>query len=106
MKAFPGIPEWTQLHPVEKIEAQLSKLIPAVKEELPSSTLPLVGVGYCFGGKYALRLAASSALDAAAAFHPVSRMIIPFLKFTQLESKAEITYLKEPYQSHRGYERY
>jgi dienelactone hydrolase len=74
MHAFPGIPEWTKLHPVAMIDGLLADLAPAVRKELPSG-LPLVASGYCFGGKYVLRLARSSFIDAGAAFHPVSSEI-------------------------------
>jgi dienelactone hydrolase len=75
---------WTKSHPLEKIERLLAGWIPAVKLQLQSPNLRLVGVGYCFGGKYALRLAASSNIDAAAVFHPVSSIgvdVTPIILF-------------------------
>jgi dienelactone hydrolase len=62
------INEWTKKHPQDRIQTLLGSVITSLREESPA--LPLFGVGYCFGGKYAFILA-KGALKAAVAFHPV-----------------------------------
>ncbi len=61
---------WLQSHPFEKVEKLLKEWVSAIKGK--SGDLLTFGTGYCFGGRYVLRLAGSSNVDAAASFHPVS----------------------------------
>jgi dienelactone hydrolase len=66
------IQAWVQRHTHSKIEVLLKDFLLTL---LPPNTLTqkVFAVGYCFGGKHALRLA-SEGLVAAAAFHPVCRV--------------------------------
>lgn len=62
-------PVWLKRHNAARVTQLLTDLV----AELERESSPIVGVGYCFGGKYVLRLAkllAGNQLKAAAAFHP------------------------------------
>ena len=60
--------EWLKKHPHDHIQELLTAVITSLREESPS--LPLLGVGFCFGGKHVFMLA-KWALKAVVAFHPV-----------------------------------
>ncbi|KAL3479230.1 hypothetical protein BJX99DRAFT_255756 [Aspergillus californicus] len=62
------LPRAPEAQPEAEYKAQ-EPLHPQPSNQIPEST-PIVGVGYCFGGKHVLRLAKASAIRAAAAFHP------------------------------------
>ncbi|KAJ4194431.1 hypothetical protein NW759_016526 [Fusarium solani] len=61
------VPQWLQRHPQQQIEELLQGLIDKLRSDHPDQ--PLFAVGYCLGGKYAIRLA-KWAVNAAAIFHP------------------------------------
>lgn len=74
-----ALPDFVNNHPPAKIDKLLADWLAAPELLGSTSGTPRFGVGYCFGGKYVLRLAASSIVDAAAAFHPVSNLISNYL---------------------------
>ncbi|KAK5311794.1 hypothetical protein LTR93_011592 [Exophiala xenobiotica] len=73
-------PAWLQKHSHDRVEMLLRKVVADLKSS-NAAVGGLLGVGYCFGGKHALRLAKEN-LDAAAAFHP---------SFVEPEDCADIT---------------
>jgi dienelactone hydrolase len=68
MKKF-NLDDWLEIHNMDKIEMLLKQCVYAIQQAYPQRSMTLVG--YCTGGKQGLRLASSSAIKAAALFHPV-----------------------------------
>lgn len=60
--------QWTLRHSANHIDDILQGFVPAVREAYPGKKLFVTG--YCYGGKFAIRLS-SWAVKAALAFHPV-----------------------------------
>lgn len=64
---------WLARHTPEKTMPIIEKVLAAVKEEYGDKnytvSLGTYAVGYCFGGKYALRLAATDLIIAGAVAH-------------------------------------
>ncbi|KAJ5773452.1 hypothetical protein N7457_008348 [Penicillium paradoxum] len=57
---------WVKRHSVDRTE----KLVHTVVSSLERGKEKVAAVGYCFGGKYAIRLAGTSFVDVVASFHP------------------------------------
>lgn len=64
---------WLARHTPEKTMPIIEKVLAAIKEEYGDKyytvSLGTYAVGYCFGGKYALRLAATDLIIAGAVAH-------------------------------------
>lgn len=56
------LPGWLANHPKEVIEPIILKAIEGIKNEL--SLKKIGAVGYCFGGRYVIRLLADGSIDA------------------------------------------
>lgn len=62
-------PAWREVHNIEVTEAIINKAIAYTKKEFPS-VVQFFAVGYCFGGKYVVRLLDQAKIDAGFVAHP------------------------------------
>lgn len=62
------VAQWTLRHSADHIDNLLHRFVPSVREANPGKNI--FATGYCYGGKFAIRLS-SWAVKAALAFHPV-----------------------------------
>jgi len=63
------LPAWAGKHPPERVEPVMEATIQGMKEVL--GVTKVGAVGYCFGGRYVIRLLGKGAIDAGV------RMIVP-----------------------------
>ncbi len=61
--------EWLKRHPHERVERLLRDLTPTLGFEVSNSNIFVVG--YCFGGKHAIRMSSWPEVKGALTFHPV-----------------------------------
>jgi len=66
---------WLARHTEEKTMPIVEKVVKAIKEVYPENTPNGVyTIGYCFGGKYVLKLAATDDIKAGALAHGTHRV--------------------------------
>ncbi|KAJ5780733.1 hypothetical protein N7457_005893 [Penicillium paradoxum] len=65
---------WSQSHPPDHVEGLLRELTAALKTAGKGDRKNILNVaGYCFGGKFALRMAGWDSVSSVASFHPSLR---------------------------------